>query len=316
VSGAVEPMTVAVFGASGRQGQAQVRRLVAEGHRPRAVTRTRGLFENEPVEVRPADYADTASLRAVLDGVDAAFFQPPMDSPPEQTLAHAANLAEAMEAAGLPHLVFSPTMWLPQEPIGQPLYDLMLGVHDLLAARDIPMTVLCPTIFMDNWLARFAKPALVTEHVYRYPHRTDFEMSPISLDDMAKFMVAALGRDDLVGRRLRVAGPETLTPPRIAEALSAAMGVEVRHEYMTPRAFGEYLYTFMGIAETGISKDDYGSFIESYYEFNMTSPERPFAFDVAQTLEVLPVQGLETFAQWAVRQDWTTLDDVVGSTTG
>ncbi|WP_374206340.1 NmrA family NAD(P)-binding protein [Gordonia sp. McavH-238-E] len=50
--------TVAVFGVSGRQGQAQVRRLVAEGHRVRAVTRTPGLFTDlEGVEVRPADYA-------------------------------------------------------------------------------------------------------------------------------------------------------------------------------------------------------------------------------------------------------------------
>lgn len=308
---------VAVFGASGRQGQAQVRRLVAEGHRARAVTRTAGLLTDlNDVEVRPADYADVDSLVAACTGVDAAFFQPPMDSPPEQTLSYAANLAAAFAEAELPHLVFSPTMWLPEAPIGQPLYDLMLGVHDTLAAHDIPMTVLCPTIFMDNWLARFAKPALVNEHVYRYPHRADFLMSPISLDDMAKFMVAALGREDLVGRRLRVAGPETLNPPRIAEALAAAMGVEVRHEYLTPRAFGEYLYTFMGIAETGISQDDYGGFIESYYEFNMTSPERPFAFDVSETLPLLPVEGLETFREWAARQDWTTLDDVVGSSTG
>jgi hypothetical protein len=90
----------------------------------------------------------------------------------------------------------------------------------------------------------------------------------------------------------------------------------VVHEYMTPRAFGEYLHSFMGIAETGISKDDYGSFIESYYEFNMTSPERPFAFDVSETLPLLPVGDLETFREWASRQDWTTLDDVVGSSTG
>jgi uncharacterized protein YbjT (DUF2867 family) len=304
---------VAVFGASGRQGQAQVRRLIADGHRVRAITRT-GIFTG--IEVMPADYADEESVERACTGVDAAFFQPPMDSPPEQTLAYATSLATAAERAGLPHLVLNTTMWLPEGPIGQPLYDLMLGVHDILAARDIPMTVLCPTIFMDNWLARFVKPVLVKEHVYRYPHRADFFMSPISLDDMAKFMVGVLEREDLVGQRLRVAGPETLNPPRIAEALSAAMGTTVVHEYMTPRAFGEYIYSFMGIGATGISVDDYAGFIESYYEFNMTAPERPFAFDVAETLERIPVAGLETFAEWAVRQDWTSLDDVIGSTTG
>lgn len=309
--------TVVVFGASGRQGQAQVRRLAADGIGVRAVTRTPGLFGGLPdVRVQAADYADPNSLSSVLTDVDAAFFQPPMDSPPEQTLAWAGNLARAAEQARLPQLVLNTTMWLPDAPIGQPLYDLMLGVHGVLAGRDIPMTVLCPTIFMDNWLARFAKPALVEEHVYRYPHRADFRMSPISLDDMAKFMVAALGRDDLRGRRIRVAGPETLTPPEIAEALSAGLGTTIVHEYMTPRAFGEYLYSFMGIAATGISREDYGSFLESYYEFTMTAPQQPFAYDITETLPLLPVDGLETFHDWALRQDWSSADDLVGSTTG
>ncbi|WP_167045531.1 hypothetical protein [Salinibacterium sp. ZJ454] len=51
-----------------------------------------------------------------------------------------------------------------------PRYDLMLRVHDALAARAVPLTVLCPTNFMDNWSARYAMQALVNERIYRYPH--------------------------------------------------------------------------------------------------------------------------------------------------
>jgi hypothetical protein len=48
---------------------------------------------------------------------------------------------------------------------------------------------------MDNWLTAFAKPALVKEHKYRYPHKSSLRYSPISLDDLALFMVTALNQD-------------------------------------------------------------------------------------------------------------------------
>jgi uncharacterized protein YbjT (DUF2867 family) len=193
------------------------------------------------------------------------------------------------------------------------MYDLVLAVENIFSASGVPLVVLRPTVFMDNWLAAFAKPALVNEHVYRYPHKPTLRYSPISLDDLAKFMVAALTQDNWLGQRLRVAGPETLTSPQVAEILSEAMGVPITYEYQTPLDFGYCAYSLMGAA-TGLDRDTYAAYFADFYNFNNDSPQQPFHYDVTPLLQQVPIQ-LETFRQWAKRQDWTNLNAVVGSAT-
>jgi uncharacterized protein YbjT (DUF2867 family) len=309
--------TVTVFGASGRQGQAQIRCLLAAGYRTRAVSRHPAIFDAPAfagVTVVPADYADSHSLARACDGADAVFFQPPQAERPDLVLGHAERLAAAARAAGVGRLVLNSTMWAPDAPCGQPMYDLVLAIENVVAASGVPLVVLRPTVFMDNWLTAFAKPALVLERKYRYPHKPGLHYSPIALDDLAQFMVAALTRDAWVGRRLRVAGPETLTPPQVADILSAAMRVPITYEYQTPRDFGLYVHSLMGAA-TGLDREAYAAYFADFYDFNNDSPHRPFFFDVAPLLAEVPIR-LETFRDWAGRQDWTTLDAAVGSSTG
>jgi uncharacterized protein YbjT (DUF2867 family) len=313
--------TVSVFGASGRQGQAQVRHLLAEGHRARAVSRNPGIFTGPGfagAEVLAADYADPGSLDRACAGVDAVFFQPPQTQDPRQVLAHVRALAAAVGRARVDRLVLNSTMWAPDRPCGQPLYDQALAIEDICAdacaAAGVPLTVFRPTVYMDNWLSGFAKPVLVREHVYRYPHKPDLRFTPISLRDVAKFMVAALDRPDLAGERLRIAGPEALGPQDIAGALSAAMGVPIAYEYISPRDFGLFVYELIGRG-TGLDREAYADVFADFYTFNNDAPQQPFRFDVAPLLRRVPLR-LETFADWAKDQDWWNLDEAVGSTSG
>ena len=54
--------TVAVFSASGRPGQAQVRQLRRAGYRVRAITRQPDAVREPDVEIVPADLEDPPSL--------------------------------------------------------------------------------------------------------------------------------------------------------------------------------------------------------------------------------------------------------------
>ncbi len=94
---------VAVFNASSRQGQAQVRHLLRQGHRARAVTRQPQHF-HEPefagVEIVAADYTDPASLDSAIAGVDAIFFQPPLLDLPNRLRSHARSVGAAARRAG------------------------------------------------------------------------------------------------------------------------------------------------------------------------------------------------------------------------
>lgn len=309
--------TVAVFGASGRQGQAQVRELAAQGFHPRAISRHKELFATpafQGIEVVAADYADSASLDRACQGVDAIFFQPPQVARPDQVAQFCANLGEAAKRAGIKRFILNSTMWAPDQPCGQPIYDGVLAIENLFAALGFPLIILRPTLYMDNWLTAFAKPALVNEHKYRYPHKPGLRFSPLCLEDVAKFMVAGLKHDEMVGKRIRIAGPETITPEHVAECLSDAMGVRISHEYITPLEFGRYLAQFFADG-MGIDAETYAGFFDYWYSFNNDAPQQPFCYDVSPLLKQVPIK-LKTFREWAQEQDWTTVDDMVGSITG
>lgn len=200
--------------------------------------------------------------------------------------------------------VHNSTMWAPDDPCGQAMYDGVLAIENLLASLGLPLVVFRPTMFMDNFLTAFARPTIVEEHVYRYPHREGLRLTPISLDDLAKFMVAALDDASLIGERLRVAGPETITPQDIARSLSEALGTDIRHEWIEPADFGRAMYALHG-AGMGLDEDTYAAFFADFYTFNNQAPQEPFRFDVGPVLERIPVQ-LESFGHWALRQDWHT----------
>jgi uncharacterized protein YbjT (DUF2867 family) len=74
----MEPLTVAVTGATGYIGGRLVPRLLAEGHRVRALTRDPGRLRDVPwgaqVDIVRADALAAGSLRDALAGVDVAYY--------------------------------------------------------------------------------------------------------------------------------------------------------------------------------------------------------------------------------------------------
>lgn len=307
--------TVAVFNASSRQGLAQLRQLLDQGYDPVAISRSAAIIEAAglgAVRTVAADNADPASLDAALDGVDAVFFQLPLLETPDRLVRFADNVAEAALRAGVQRFIHNSTMWSPDDTCGEVTYDTVRVAERRIEASGLPYTILRPTLFMDNWLTAYALPLLRDRQLYRYPHNPEMEYSPISLDDVARFMVAALPRTDLVGERLRIAGPETLRPEDVRALLSDAMGVPITYEYQPPAEFAADSWDRF-VKDTGAPRDEFIAGFGAFYKFNNEAPERPFVYDVAPLLKRLPVK-LERFADWARRQDWTGAAEV-GSVT-
>jgi uncharacterized protein YbjT (DUF2867 family) len=309
--------TVTVFGASARQGQAQVRQLLAQGFWTRAVTRQKAIFDGprfEGVSVVSADYDDPTSLDRACLGADAVFYQSQQLGTRDRILKQSENVAEAAKRAGVKRFVLNSTMWAPEEPCGQPLYDSVLQIENAIAARGLPLVIFRPVLFMDNLLGSWCKPSIVNEGRYAYSHKPDLQMDYICLDDVARFMIEALQRDDLIGQRIALGGPETLIPAQIAGILSQVLSRPVRFDYLTPRQMGEKFYDVSGAA-LGIPRDAYVDFFASFYEFNNESPHRPFRCDVESLLRRIPLK-LTTFREWAAAQDWSLEGERIGSASG
>lgn len=223
--------------------------MVAQSYRVKAVSRDAPSLQHPDfagAEHVRADYGDTASLDAALSGVDAIFYQGYSVGDVGLFNRQAESVRKAAERAGIKLIVVNSSMWAPDEPVGQYYFDGKLAMEETMRAGPIPVIVFRPTLFMSNLLGDWIKPNLMNKGLYRYAHRLDLQADWICLEDVAKFMVAALHRPDLAGRKISIGGPERLRTADVIQILSAALGKELTYEYVTPRQFGEEFYNLWG----------------------------------------------------------------------
>lgn len=296
---------VIVFGATGFQGRPQVREALAQGYKVKAVSRDPKALAVEAslgAEIVRADYDDPASLDAALAGVDAILFQAPSMGDVVRLSGQCRSLAEAAERAGVTLFVLNSSMWAPDEPVGQVTYDGVLEMEEVFRSHSVPVVTFRPTLFMNNLLGDWIKPNL--QHgIYRYAHKPDLASDWICLEDVAKFMVAALKRPDLIGKKIRLGGPERLKTADVIEIISKAIGRPLTYDYLTPRQFGELFWELWG-STTGSNQTDFVNGFDSFYTFNNEAPQKPFQADVATTLKLIPIE-LTDMRTWASRQDWS-----------
>ena len=297
---------VVIVGAKGRQGMAQVRRVKELGYRPLAVSRTAGAIpalDLADVEVVPADLDDEASVAAAIKGTQYILFNHPMQQRDRRV-----ELVESMGRlafeAGITRLVWNTAEWIPDKPGDPYTYGTLTTGINALWRTGVPATVFGGVLFMDNLLTNWARPFIVDESRFVYPHNPELTASWISLDDVAKFMVAALDRPDLEGAWMNIGGPEKLHGADVAAALSGALGREIAYDPCTPEEFGRYLVAAFGDDIPLDYREAFGKSIADFYVYNNTSPTQPFDVDMEPVLKRIPIE-LETLADWCKRQDWS-----------
>ena len=296
---------VVVFGASGRQGLAQVRQLKLAGHDVRAISRREDPFLGEDfgeVEIRAADLYDEDSVYEAMVGADAAFYTHPLRARMDR-VSLVASVGRAGKRANLKRVVWNTSGWIPDRPGDPYTYGANTVAINALWRTGVPATVFGSVLFMDNLLTNWAFPFIVNESRYVYPHNPELVASWISLDDVGKFMVAAIDRPDLEGAWLNIGGPESMKPPRVAEILSRVIGRPIKYDPCTPAEFGRYLCDAWGEEMTPAERTLTEQHIAAFYTFNNETTLTPFKVDMGPVLERIPIE-LESMADWAKRQDW------------
>jgi uncharacterized protein YbjT (DUF2867 family) len=298
--------TVAVIGASGRQGGAQVRKLLEAGFAVRAISRSADPFggESMPVHARviAADLYDEASLVPAFDGAEAVFHNHPMRVRRDRPLL-AANVGRAALKAGVRRVVWNVSGWIPDRPGDPNMYGNNTAAINALWRTGAGATAFGSVLFMDNLLTNWARPFIVNEGRYVYPHNPNLAANWISLDDVARIMIHSIDRPDMEGAWMNIGGPERLKGPQVAAALSAALGREIRFDPCTPDEFGRYLAGAYGNAMTEDEKAHLAQQVADFYRYNNTAPTRPFEVNAEALRERIPIE-LETMSNWARRQNW------------
>jgi uncharacterized protein YbjT (DUF2867 family) len=203
--------TVAVCGATGRQGSAVTRHLLERGFAVRALTRkpdgprAKALTALGATAVG-ADMNDAGSLQSAFEGVYGVYsVQNGIAYGFEAEVEQGRNVGRAAKAAGVAHVVYG-SAGTGQAGSGIPSWESKVRVEERLRALELPLTILRPTAFMELMTDKSFYPAVGTWRIWP---RLSGEQRPISwlaLDDLGAIAAIAFAdRDAWVGRDLTLA---------------------------------------------------------------------------------------------------------------
>ena len=185
---APRPGPIVVCGATGRQGGAVSRHLVADGWTVRGLTRSadspkaRALAATG-VEVVEADMTDRPALDRAFDGAYGVYsVQNPMLSGFDAEVQQGKNVADAAKAAGVRHLVYGSAGI--GERTGIPSWDTKVAVTEHMRALELPLTVLRPEAFLELMTDPAYYPQVAVWHVMPKLMGEDRVVPWLAVDDV------------------------------------------------------------------------------------------------------------------------------------
>lgn len=278
-------LTVLVAGATGRF-RPVAEMLLDRRHRVRAGTRDRRSPAAQDLaalgaELVVCDFDDPASIEQAALGVDAVFASGTAHrAGPDGEVRHGRNLADALSAAHVGHLVYSSGAGA-DRPTGVPIFEGKRQVEDSLNARRFPATILAPVYLMENLFNPWNVPALASG-VFPSPVPPRRAIQQIPIVDVAAFAVHVLEhRDDLLGHRIELAS-DSVTALEEAHIISSASGRELEVREVSPAEGLHVLFEWL---------DRVG-----------------FAVDIADLRRTYADVPWHSFSAWARAQDWSSVN--------
>ncbi|MGR9164123.1 NmrA/HSCARG family protein [Rhizobium leguminosarum] len=288
--------SVLVTGATGQQGGAVVRALIARGHRVKAISRRpesdgAKRLAAAGVEVVAGNLDDGASVAAAAEGIDAMFlmgnsYEAGTDAETRQGIA----AADAAKAAGIGHLIYS-SVADAHKKTGIPHFDSKYLVEKHIAGLGIPYTISAPVAFMENTVAPWAIDGL-RQGVYAAALPPARVLQQVTIDDIGAFVATlAERREQVFGKRFDIAGDE-LSGAQQAKILSEVLGRPIT-------------YRELPIAAIRQQSEDTALMFEW---FDRTG----YDADIAALRRDFPDVGWHSYADWARGFDWSVLDKAAG----
>jgi uncharacterized protein YbjT (DUF2867 family) len=189
---------VVVTGATGRQGGAVARHLLAGGWRVRGLTRSTGSaaaqeLASRGMEVVTADMGDPDALRrACADAHGVYSVQNPMIAGEQGEVVQGRNVVTAAADAGVAHFVYGSAG--PGTPhTGVAAWDGKLDVATYARSVGLPLTVLRPMAFMELMTDKDLYPPVAAWHLMPRLVGDDRPLPWLAADDLGAIAARAFG---------------------------------------------------------------------------------------------------------------------------
>jgi uncharacterized protein YbjT (DUF2867 family) len=284
---------IAVTGATGQQGGAVARKLLADGWKVRALTREVNKAAAQELkalgaEVVPGDLDNRAELDAAFEGAQGVFSVQNFWLPNvglEGEIGQGKNVADAAKAAGVQHLVYS-SVGAAHRGMGQKHFESKWLIEQHIQGLDIPYTILRPAAFMENY--NWSRAYILSGTFTGNGLRPDKGHQIIAVEDIAVFVALAFADPQAyLGKTIELAGDE-LTEPQIAETFARVIGRPVT---LTPPTGG------WGNASEEEMKAAYNFFNGKAYDADIPALRRLHS-------------GLLTFEQYLRRNGWENAEPI------
>ena len=217
---------VLVSGATGKQGGAVARELLARGFRVRVLTRkpdsdAATALAGLGAEVVQGDLDDEASVRAALDGVWGAFaVQNTWEAGVDKEEQQGKRFAQLAREAGVTHFVYS-SVGGAHRNTGIPHFDNKYRVEKTVRALGFPSyAILRPVFFMENLLS----PGFIQGDTLSAALAPSTKLQMVAVADIGRWGAMLFERDEeMNGAAIDLAG-DAVTLPWAAAVLSDALG--------------------------------------------------------------------------------------------
>ncbi len=221
---------ILITGATGNVGRPLVEAVVSQGARVRALTRDpRSAGLPSGVDIVGGDPSRAGAIAVALQGVDAVFVNPRAAGTAVDELLLLAR------HAGVRRVVVLSAINVDDDVSRQPSRfrgDRNKEAEDAAIGSGLDWISLRPTTFATNaiglWSAQIRAGQLV-----RGPY-ADATEAPIDPRDVAEVACVALLTDDLVGRRIPLTGPASLTQREMVAIIGDTVGKTVRYQEIAP----------------------------------------------------------------------------------
>lgn len=279
---------ILVTGATGQQGGAVARELLAHGHKVRAMTRkpdgeSAKALAALGAEIVAADLDDARSLERALAGVWGVFaVQTASEAGTEREEEQGKRFAGIAKGRGIQHFVYA-SVGSAHRATGIPHFENKWRIEETVRGLGFPShAVLRPVFFMENWLSPWSKPG-IDQGRLMIGLRPDTVLQMIAVADIGRYGRLAFERHEEVnGRAIDIAG-DRLTMPQVAGILSGAAGRRIT-------------FVQVPLAEVRRFGEDVARMLEWFDRVG-------YGVDIAALAAGYGIQPLR-FRDWAARQNW------------
>src|SRR5213080_2155097 len=264
---------IVVTGATGQQGGAVARELLARKHTVRAMTRkpdsdAAKALARKGAELVKGDLNDAESLRRALQGAWGVFaVQNTWEAGVEGEEAQGKRIAELARKAGIHH------------------FDNKWRIEEMVRGLGFPShVILRPVFFMDNFLSPWFKPG-IDQGKLMIGLKPTTALQMIAVKDIGKYGLLAFEQAEELNRREIDLAGDAHTMPQAAQILSKAAGRTITFQSVP-------------IAEVRKASEDYALMLEWFDRvgYDADIPGNAKRYGIKPT----------TLAEWAARVRWSS----------